>query len=370
MVSSRYQNSFGYGPRMGVGAYGSRNALAGIYNPPPAPDGEIDEPIGLPEPEAEPTPEPAPRPDPAPTITRPPTARPDGNGVGFGGGEADSFDPGDGYGTGGPKGAPSTGNFMEDARNFAGLMETPMGVFGALGPLGVPAAALGIMGLGLTRAVAPETAARIGQAVFGYGGDNSGTSEGGGLAGTDAPPGTSGMDFGGSYDTGFDGLGTGPGLGGIAPDGGGGGGFGGESPGGGLGAGAPDATGMDFGGNYGGPQGFGGYGDFGGFGGYGGDNGSNGGSTGESAGNGTGDSAGDSKRYGGITRHDTDGVLDEVPIRAHENEYVVRPEATMHYGEDIMHALNSGMIPRNALMGLAMARRPTASNHLLQMMMR
>jgi hypothetical protein len=42
----------------------------------------------------------------------------------------------------------------------------------------------------------------------------------------------------------------------------------------------------------------------------------------------------------------------------------------MHYGEDIMHALNSGMIPRNALAALAMQRRPQAANHLLQMMMR
>jgi hypothetical protein len=255
----------------------------------------------------------------------------------------------------------------------AGLLGGPAGLVGVIG---------GIMGAGALRGLGYEQTANalIGN-VIGVqgldGGPGANTSEGMGLGATDAPPDTSGAGFGGGYDTGFAGLGTGQGLAGIAPDqaapapdaGDGTGGFGGESPGMGLGGtDAPAGTsGMDFGGGYGD---FGGYGDYGGFGGYGGDNGGDGGSQGESAGNGTGDNAGDSKRYGGMTRRDTDGVLDEVPIRAHENEYVVRPEATMHYGEDIMHALNSGMIPRNALAALAMQRRPQAANHLLQMMMR
>ena len=365
MLSSRYQTSFGYGPRMGVGAYQPRNALAGIYQPPP-PDGEIDDPIGLPEPEAEPTPTPTPRPEPAPTITNPPPrGNPEGNGVGFGGGEADSFDPGDGYGTGGPKGAPGTGNFFADLESFERDTRGLLGPMAALGPLGIPAAALGIFGLGALNAFAPETAARVAPTVIGYSADPVNDP-------TMGNPGDTPTPAGGNFGAGANVTGgnfADPSME-STPDASGSSGFGGESPGGGLGGtGLGDVTGQGFDGSYGGPGAFGGYGDFGGFGGYGGDNGG-GGSQGESAGNGTGDNAGDSKRYGGITRHDTDGVLDEVPIRAHENEYVVRPEATMHYGEDIMHALNSGMIPRNALMGLAMARRPTASNHLLQMMMR
>jgi hypothetical protein len=361
MVSSRYQNSFGYGPRMGVGAYGSRNALAGIYNPPP-PDGEIDEPIGLPEPEAEPTPEPAPRPEPAPTITNPPTARPDGNGVGFGGGAGDANDPGDGYGTAGPQGAPGSGNFGQDLGNFERATRNALGPMMALGPVGIPAAAIGTFALGALRALNPAVAARVAPAVLGYDADptndpslgNPGdtpTPEGGNFGaganvtgGNLADPGmVSTPDVTGSFGaigpTSMDGI-TGN------PDGA---------------LGNPGDFGTPAGGNFGdGANSDGGAGMN-----SGGDSNTSDGTAGMGS-----SESGNGRRYGGITRHDTDGVLDEVPIRAHENEYVVRPEATMHYGEDIMHALNSGMIPRNALMGLAMARKPTASNHLLQMMMR
>lgn len=355
MVASRYQASFGYAPRMAAGAYqggGARNALAPVYSAPPA--GSVGGPVGLPQAPAMQ----APMAPAAPSLTSGTGAlsgqprRQDlieGNGVGFGGGVGDANDPGDGYGTGGPTGAPGSGNFGQDLGNFERATRNFLGPAMALGPAAVPAAALGIFGLGLTRAISPSLAARVAPAVLGY--DANPSKDFGvdpGAFAAEAPPDASvdaseqgglkndtAMDIGGLADPGAKDFGADVG------------GFNAEAPGAADGLGdSKDSTSGD-------PGGVG-----------------DGGSQGESAGNGTGDSAGDAKRQGGITRYDTDGVLDEVPIRAHENEYVVRPEATMHYGEDIMHALNSGMIPRNALLGLAMARRPTASNHLLQMMMR
>ena len=281
----------------------------------------------------------------------------EGNGVGFG-------DPGSEYGGPGPTGAPSTGNFGQDVMNFgrnagpavAGLLGGPVGLMGVVGGTMLGGA---LRGLGYE-----QTANALIGNVIGVqgldGGPGATTSEGMGLGATDAPSDTSGMGFGGDYSNGFAGLGAEPGLAGIAGD-----------------AGAPssDVSGAGFDGSYGGEQGFGGYGDFGGFGGYGGDNGgtcnassSDGGFGGESAGGGLGSSW----RYGGYTGHGENGMIDPDAEAGtvHEGEYVLRHEATQHYGQDIMHALNSGMIPRNALAALAMQRRPQAANHLLQMMMR
>ena len=364
MVASRYQTSFGYAPRMSSGAYpggGPRNALAPVYSAPPV--GSIGGPVGMPQAPAMAAPAPS-----APSLTGGTGAlsggamRLGGDGVGYG-------DPGDEYGGPGPQGAPSTGNFGQDlagfGRNAGGIVGMALG-----GPMGIAAGTLAALGIGAINSFAPETARAVFSDVFGMpgmGGDSAPT--GTSISGNQ----TSNMPAGITDQQMFNfNAPVNPTE--VAPASvtAGGGDMSGESFGGGLGAtdAPPGTTGMGFDGSYGGPQGFDGYGDFGGFGGYGGDNGGGGESTSESAGNGTGDNAGDSKRYGGVTRYDTDGVLDEVPIRAHENEFVLRPEATMHYGPDLLHALNSGIIPVNALMGLAMARRPTASNHLLQMMMR
>jgi len=87
---------------------------------------------------------------------------------------------------------------------------------------------------------------------------------------------------------------------------------------------------------------------------------------------GVGGTSEDGWRKGGYTGHGGDGVVDpdaEVRGPYHEGEYVVRHEATHHYGPDIMAALNRGEIPKNALAALVAQRRPMQSaNHLLQMM--
>jgi hypothetical protein len=359
MLSSRYQQSFGYRPLMAATGR-PRNALASIYAEPP-PVADIDEPIDPIDDPAPDAPAPAPTPEPAPTAAPPPRPLPTGDGVGFGGGEADSFDPGDGYGTGGPKGAPSTGNFMEDARNFAGLMENPIGALGALGPLGVPAAALGVFGLGALNAFAPETAARVGQAVFGYGGQPANDPALGNPGETPTPD---GGNFGaGANVTGGNfadpSMTSTPDLSGS---------FGAIGP-----------TSMD--GITGNPDGnLGNLGDFGTpAGGNFGDGANSDGGAGMNSGGDSNTSDGTAGlgssgtwRYGGYTGHGQDGDIDPDAEAGtvHEGEYVLRHEATQHYGPDIMHALNSGMIPRNALAALTMQRRPQAANHLLQMMMR
>jgi hypothetical protein len=261
------------------------------------------------------------------------------------------------YGGPGPTGAPSTGNFGEDAKNAAQNLGGFLGL-AAMGPPGIAIGALSGLAAGALRGLGYEqTANALVSGVFGGpsmgGGDPVGTAFSGNA--------TSGMPAG-ITDQQMFGWGATQAPTEVAAQtveskdfGADAGGFTAEAPGAADGLGASkDSTMGDIGAGLDG--------------GYGGDNG--GASQGESAGNGTGDNAGDAKREGGFTRMDTDGYLDEVPIRAHENEYVVRPEATMHYGADIMHALNAGQIPRNVLAALTMQQRPQAANHLLQMMMR
>lgn len=77
-------------------------------------------------------------------------------------------------------------------------------------------------------------------------------------------------------------------------------------------------------------------------------------------------------RKGGYTGHGEDGKVDpyEEAGPVHEGEYVLRHEATRHYGPDVLAALNSGAIPRNALLALIPPRAPMqAANHLVQRMM-
>jgi hypothetical protein len=184
MVASRYQGSFGYAPRMASGSYpggGPRNALAPVYG---APVGSVGSPVGLPQAPAMQ----APMAPAAPSLTSGTGQLRDlaqerylaeGNGVGFGGGAQDSFDPGDGYGTGGPTGAPSTGNFGQDVMNFgrnagpavAGLLGGPAGLVGVIG---------GIMGAGALRGLGYEQTANalignvIGRTGEGINGRNGG----------------------------------------------------------------------------------------------------------------------------------------------------------------------------------------------------
>jgi hypothetical protein len=56
------------------------------------------------------------------------------------------------------------------------------------------------------------------------------------------------------------------------------------------------------------------------------------------------DNTGESRRYGGPIAGEG-----PVPITAHGGEFVMRPEAVQRYGENVMHAINRGDVPRNAL---------------------
>jgi hypothetical protein len=291
----------------------------------------------------------------------------EGNGVGFGGGQQDGFDPGDGYGTGGPTGAPSTGNFFDDVVGFgknaapaiAGLLGGPAGLVGVVG---------GIMGAGALRGLGYERPANalIGNVIGVQGLDQpSVVSEFGNPGNTPTPD---GGNFGPDANTAggpvsdpsmestvdasamLGSMGQPPGVSsmdGMTGD-----------PNGALGN--P--------GDYGTPEG-GNFGD--GANSSGGEGMNSGGESNTSDGTAGVGSSG-TWRYGGYTGHGQNGMIDPDAEAGtvHEGEYVLRHEATQHYGADIMHALNSGMIPRNALAALAMQRRPQAANHLLQMMMR
>ncbi len=86
----------------------------------------------------------------------------------------------------------------------------------------------------------------------------------------------------------------------------------------------------------------------------------------------SGSNASEGWRKGGYTGSGEDGKVDPYKEAgpAHEGEYVLRHEATRHYGPDILAALNAGAIPRNALLAFVPQRRPMhAANHLVQMMM-
>jgi hypothetical protein len=73
---------------------------------------------------------------------------------------------------------------------------------------------------------------------------------------------------------------------------------------------------------------------------YGGSDGGKGDAAGTGANGENSSPGGDSKRFGGITRADTDGHLAEVPIIAHENEFVLSPEATAMIGPDLLQRIN------------------------------
>lgn len=57
-------------------------------------------------------------------------------------------------------------------------------------------------------------------------------------------------------------------------------------------------------------------------------------------------------RRGGMIPSDRDHLLEAVPIRAHEGEYVLRPEAAKHYGKGLLDALNTRSIDKKKLRGL------------------
>ena len=355
MVASRYQTSFGYAPRMATGAYqGGRNALAPVYSAPPA--GSVGGPVGLPQAPGMAAPAPS-----APSLTSGTGAlsggamrqNPEGNGVGYG-------DPGDQYGGPGPTGAPSTGNFGQDlagfGRNAGGFVGMALG-----GPMGIAAATAAALGIGAINAFAPETARAVFSDVFGMPGVSSAAPMGN-LGDTPTPAGgnfgaganVTGGNFVDPSMTSMPDVAAAP-VGPTSMDG--------------I-TGNPDGALGNLG-DYGTPAG-GNFGD--GANSAGGEGMNSGGESNTSDGTaGMGSSeSGNGWRYGGYTGHGEDGTIDpyEVAGPVHEGEYVLRHEATQHYGPELLHALNSGTIPVNALMGLAMARRPTASNHLLQMMMR
>ena len=57
-------------------------------------------------------------------------------------------------------------------------------------------------------------------------------------------------------------------------------------------------------------------------------------------------------RKGGPIRGNRNGMLQEVPIVAHEGEFVQKPEAVSYYGDDFMRAINERRIPKKAALGL------------------
>lgn len=62
-----------------------------------------------------------------------------------------------------------------------------------------------------------------------------------------------------------------------------------------------------------------------------------------------GASAGGFYRKGGLIPNDGDGKLEAVPVIAHEDEFVMRPEAVKLYGADVMRALNKGLVKPETL---------------------
>lgn len=57
-------------------------------------------------------------------------------------------------------------------------------------------------------------------------------------------------------------------------------------------------------------------------------------------------------RVGGLIHPDGDARFEEVPINAHEGEFVLRPEAVSYYGPALLAAMNAQQVPRSRLMAL------------------
>lgn len=262
------------------------------------------------------------------------------------------------------RGAPSTGSIFGDieAANNAGLFGAAVGL---MNPAGIMAGTIGAFAAGALRAAGLEETARsvFDRAVLGaqFGtptelgnlagepstGQNlgaGGPNSGGGLVdpGVETDPNTArgalmGSDFG-NLD--FGGLSGDSSMG----DGGMGNPGDGSTSGGGLGGASGEGGGLN--------DGMGGS-----------DTGADNAGAGSSA---------SGWRKGGYTGDGGDGKVDPYseagPV--HEGEYVIRHEATRHYGPEVLAALNAGIIPRNALMAFVPQRRPMqAANHLVQMMM-
>jgi hypothetical protein len=287
-------------------------------------------------------------------------------------------------------GAPGTGNPMSDIPNalaafneeVPGLMEAM-----ALGPLGIPAAAIGAIGYGLANAMgvmgSPASSSLSQVAGFGE------------AAQTGMPQGlTDDQMFGFGMMTNpqtvnpetVENLGT---FDDVQNES-----FGGDEQGG-----SKDSTGSDpntttdfggmdgnVGGDKGDPSSDGGdkgdtSGDVGGgdAGGVGGDAGGDNGGSADGSGNGGGDGSSDadgmggSWRYGGPTGDDGDGYLSPIRGTLHEGEFVLRPEAVAMYGYDMLHAMNEGRMQPNALAatmyaGAPQRPRPNSANALVQML--
>lgn len=391
MVASRYMAGMGYNPALRTASYGalrgrSQNALAPAYGMGPG--------VGFAAPQGGQMPA-------APQSVNALSGGASGGAL-LGGAmpqppPQDSESNNAGVDTGaatGAFGAPSTGSFVSDMQ-AAGPIAA--GVMGGLmgGPVGLATMVGGTFAAGLARAAGREDIARgIFNAAFGSpvssgpysdlgnpatpGGEPTGGNlgpggpdSGGNLSdpSMSTDPNTATNALSGSMASGLMSYGPAP-QPTIADI------LGGAQTGGldfsGL---TGDSSGMDGGmGNPGsGESSGGGLGTSGGEGSGGGLNDSPGSSSpGGDASQGAGSNASEGFRKGGYTGHGGDGQVDpysEVgPV--HEGEFVLRHEATRHYGPELLAALNSGAIPRNALMALMPQRRPMqAANHLVQMMM-
>ena len=65
-----------------------------------------------------------------------------------------------------------------------------------------------------------------------------------------------------------------------------------------------------------------------------------------------GQGVGGHMRKGGKLKGNRNGLLEAVPIVAHEGEFVQKPEAVSYYGDDFMRAINERRIPKKAALGL------------------